>query len=115
MNDDEYLEVLKESVNRAIDCHNPDFILYDAGVDVFEHDRLGSLNISAEGIRQRDRWIMERCICSGIPVLGVIGGGYDKDVNALARRHAIIHEESAYLWRKYKIWSLDEGDVHKQN
>lgn len=103
--DDEYMQTLKESVNIAIEDHDPDFILYDAGVDVYEHDRLGRLNLSEDGIRQRDRWVIERCISSGLPVVGVIGGGYDKDVNALARRHAIIHEESAYLWRKYKMWS----------
>jgi len=44
-------------------------------------------------------------VCAGIPVVGVIGGGYDKDVDALARRHAIVHEEAAYVWRKYKMWS----------
>lgn len=41
---------------------------------------------------------------SGVPVAAVVGGGYDKDVDALARRHAIIHEECAYIWRKYRVW-----------
>jgi len=39
-----------------------------------------------------------------IPVAAVVGGGYDKDVDALARRHAIVHEECAYVWRKHKLW-----------
>jgi len=80
-------------------------VLYDAGVDVYTDDRLGRLRISEDGIRRRDRWIMDRCVGAGIPVVGVIGGGYDKDVDALARRHAIVHEEAAYVWRKYKMWS----------
>jgi len=105
MQDDAYLQVLEDSVNRAIEETDPDFVLYDAGVDVYTDDRLGRLHISEDGIRRRDRWIMDRCVGAGIPIVGVIGGGYDKDVDALARRHAIVHEEAAYVWRKYKMWS----------
>jgi len=105
MQDDEYMQVLEHSLDRALEETDPHFVLYDAGVDVYENDRLGRLNISEDGIRRRDRWIMERCVSTGIPVVGVIGGGYDRDVDALARRHAIVHEEAAYVWRKYKMWS----------
>jgi len=33
----------------------------------------------------------------GVPVCGVIGGGYSNDVPALAERHAILFEEAAAL------------------
>jgi acetoin utilization deacetylase AcuC-like enzyme len=104
MKDDEYMEILETSLDCAIREVDPHFILYDAGVDVYEHDNLGRLKISEEGIRRRDRHVLETCIRFGIPVVGVIGGGYDRDVDALARRHAIVHEEAAALWRKYKLW-----------
>lgn len=102
--DDAYMDALHNSVNRAVDEVQPDLVLYDAGVDVFVEDRLGRLNISEQGIRRRDRWVLEKCVESGIPVAAVVGGGYDKDVDALARRHAIVHEECAYVWRKHKLW-----------
>lgn len=103
--DQEYLIALKKSVNRAIREVLPDLVLYDAGVDVYTHDTLGRLDLTEEnGIRQRDRWILDRCVSSGIPVAAVVGGGYDKDIDALGRRHAIVHEECAYIWRKYKLW-----------
>jgi acetoin utilization deacetylase AcuC-like enzyme len=102
--DDEYLDVLQTSVNHAIATTRPDFVLYDAGVDIYEHDRLGRLHISEDGIRQRDRFVLDRCVAAGIPVAAVVGGGYDRDVDALARRHAIVHEECAYVWRKYSMW-----------
>jgi acetoin utilization deacetylase AcuC-like enzyme len=104
MRDDEYMEILEESVNHAIQEVQPDFVLYDAGVDVYEHDKLGRLKISEEGIRRRDRWVLDRCVSLGIPVAAVVGGGYDKDVDALGRRHAIVHEECAYVWRKHRMW-----------
>ena len=105
--DAEYMEAFTNAVMVAIQNEKPDFILYDAGVDVFIHDKLGRLKITEDGIRKRDRWLLETCVQHEIPVTAVIGGGYDKDVDALARRHAIVHEECAFVWRKYKMWKKD--------
>lgn len=102
--DDEYMKALIDGVNRAIAETSPDFVLYDAGVDVYEGDKLGRLKISFEGMRQRDRWVLNRCVEAKIPVACVIGGGYDKNLEKLVRRHAIVHEESAFIWRKYRMW-----------
>lgn len=107
--DEEYMDILRSSVNEAIAQIDPDFVLYDAGVDIYEHDKLGRLKVSEEGIRQRDRFVLERCVQAEIPVAAVIGGGYDRDVSALARRHAIVHEECAYVWRKYQLWKRARG------
>ena len=104
MHDSNYLQILRDSVNLALSEVQPDLVLYDAGVDIYKGDTLGRLNVSEQGIRQRDRWVLERCVKAGIPVAGVIGGGYDKNVDALARRHAILHEECSFVWRKYKMW-----------
>lgn len=110
-NDEEYLTLLKESVNRAIREVRPDLVLYDAGVDVYEHDTLGKLDLTEEGgIRQRDRWVLDRCVSLGIPVAAVVGGGYDKDIDALGRRHAIVHEECAFVWRKHRLWRRGQQD-----
>ena len=102
--DDEYMMALESNVARAIAEVNPDLILYDAGVDIYEHDKLGRLCVTEDGIRRRDRFVLDHCVSLGIPVAAVVGGGYDKDVDALARRHAIVHEECAYVWRKYQMW-----------
>jgi acetoin utilization deacetylase AcuC-like enzyme len=59
---------------------------------------LGLLNISAAGIRERDRLVLESCVARGIAVATVIGGGYDRDQQALAQRHAIVVEEAAKLF-----------------
>lgn len=102
--DEAYLEILRESVSKAIREVEPDLVLYDAGVDIYKGDRLGRLHVSEDGIRKRDRWVLDYCVTNGIPVAAVVGGGYDKDVFALARRHAFVHEEAAYVWRKHKLW-----------
>lgn len=104
LQDEEYLSILRDNVMRAVEEVNPDLVFYDGGVDVFEDDRLGRLKISKNGIRRRDRWVLDYCASHGVKVAAVVGGGYDKDVQALARRHAIVHEEASYVWRKYRLW-----------
>ena len=96
--DDEYLEIVKEALNKAIESAKPDLVIYDAGVDIYENDPLGLLNVSLEGIRQRDALVIETVRSNNIPVATVIGGGYDKDQAALASRHAIVVEEAARVF-----------------
>ena len=107
MQDDAYLQTLQEALDRALEEVQPDFVLYDAGVDIYEHDKLGRLKITEEGIRKRDNLVLSRCVDLEIPVAGVIGGGYDRDVDALARRHGILHEECSRIWRERKMWKQD--------
>ena len=92
--DDIYLSTVKKTIDKAIELSKPSLIFYDAGVDVYKNDPLGLIDISLEGIRERDRLVLEACRQQGIPVATVIGGGYDNDREALARRHAIVTEEA---------------------
>lgn len=68
----------------------PDLVFFNAGVDVHEGDRLGKLALTDAGIEQRERLVFSHFHQRGIPVCGVIGGGYSRDVRALAKRHAIL-------------------------
>ncbi|WP_136617103.1 MULTISPECIES: histone deacetylase family protein [Mesorhizobium] len=69
-----------------------DIVFYNAGVDVHAEDRLGRLSLSDDGLRARDDMVIRHFRAQGIPVCGVIGGGYSTDVPALAARHAILFE-----------------------
>lgn len=69
-----------------------DIVFYNAGVDVHAEDRLGRLALSDDGLRGRDEMVISHFRALGIPVCGVIGGGYSNDVPALAARHAILFE-----------------------
>lgn len=92
--DDEYLSIVETSLEKAIDISTPDLVIYDAGVDVFEHDPLGLLNISLDGIRERERLVINYVKTKGIPIATVIGGGYDRDQVALAQRHALVVKQA---------------------
>lgn len=92
--DSDYLAIVESTLKQTIAALNPDLVFYDAGVDIYQHDPLGLLNISLDGLRRRDRLVLEYCSGKGIPIATVIGGGYDDDRHALVERHAIVVEES---------------------
>jgi acetoin utilization deacetylase AcuC-like enzyme len=69
-----------------------DIVFYNAGVDPHRDDRLGRLALTDDGLREREKTVIGHFRERGIPVCGVIGGGYSTDVAALAARHAILFE-----------------------
>lgn len=92
--DDDYLGLVESTLQTALKLSQPDLVIYDAGVDIYQHDPLGLLNVSLDGIRQRDAYVIKTVREANIPIATVIGGGYDQDQTALAKRHAIVIEEA---------------------
>lgn len=83
----------------------PCITLYDAGVDVHKNDRLGYLNITDEGIRERDRRVLSTCLDMDSAVATVIGGGYDKNDIRLAHRHSIVSLEAYEMAQRFSLIS----------
>ena len=85
--DDEYLQTVEEAFELAIRYADPDAVIYDAGVDIHIDDDLGHLNISTNGVYQRDCFVFRRCRELALPVVAVIGGGYQRNIDALTNVH----------------------------
>ena len=96
MEDVQYIKLLKFYLNQLND-ENFDYVFYVAGVDIHFNDRLGKLKISDEGIKKRDEIVTENFFSKGIPLCGVLGGGYNKDFNKLVELHSYLHQSSAKL------------------
>ena len=92
-----YLAAVAEHLPELLARVRPDLVFYNAGVDPHRDDKLGRLSLSDAGLAARDRYVLETCRAAGAPVAGVIGGGYGPDIDALARRHSILHREAAKL------------------
>ena len=90
--DDAYLTALLDHLPGILDEFRPDLAIYDAGVDPHRDDRLGKLALTDAGLYRRDRTVIDLCVGRGIPLACVIGGGYDTDVDRLARRHCLLFE-----------------------
>ena len=96
MEDKEYIKLLKFYLNQ-LNEENFDYVFYIAGVDIHYNDRLGKLKISDEGIRERDELVTENFFSKGVPICGVLGGGYNKDFDKLVELHSILHKSCAKL------------------
>ena len=96
MEDKEYIKILKFYLNH-LNQENFDYAFYIAGVDVHFNDRLGKLKVSDEGIRERDELVTENFFSKGIPLCGVLGGGYNKDFKKLVELHSLLHRSCAKL------------------
>lgn len=87
LGDDDYLATLERTLTPLLDAERPDIILYQAGIDPFEGDRLGRLNLTDTGLVRRERLVARLAIERGLPLASTVGGGYGDDVLAIARRH----------------------------
>ncbi|NER18971.1 histone deacetylase family protein [Spongiivirga citrea] len=87
-NDNTYLTILKETLPQLIKEQKPDFIFYLCGVDILDSDKLGTLGMSIEGCKERDRFVFEQCIKNNLPVQCSMGGGYSPTIKTIIEAHA---------------------------
>lgn len=85
--DTEYLERLGEALGLAFEASRPDLVLYLAGSDPFEGDRLGRLALTRAGLRARDVAVYSACESRGVPVAVVMAGGYARPIDASVDIH----------------------------
>jgi len=85
--DDRYLTALAGALPRII-ASDPQLIVYVAGADPFDDDRLGGLALSKAGLVERDRLVIASARTKGIPLVTVLAGGYAIDVRDTVDIHA---------------------------
>jgi acetoin utilization deacetylase AcuC-like enzyme len=74
--DAEYLRRLDDALPRVLHAAQPDLVVYLAGADPHEGDRLGRMKLTFSGLERRDAMVMASCREVGLPVAVVIAGGY---------------------------------------
>jgi acetoin utilization deacetylase AcuC-like enzyme len=77
--DARYLEVLAGALPRVM-ASRPELIVYVAGADPFERDRLGGLRLTRGGLAERDRMVVAAARSAGVPIVMTLAGGYAMDV-----------------------------------
>ncbi len=103
MEDDDYLRTLANYLPDLLSQVKPDLVLYDAGVDPHQSDRLGKLALTDHGIFCREMQVLSTCVSQGYPVACVIGGGYGDDFDALVYRHTLLHRAASDIYRQYRL------------
>jgi acetoin utilization deacetylase AcuC-like enzyme len=85
--DDEYLSWLDNALSSGLrQCH-PDLLCYIAGADPYEHDQLGGLSLTIEGLKKRDQLVFRVAKANNIPVMVTYAGGYAQKVEDTVTIH----------------------------
>lgn len=86
--DAHYLKTLNETLPGLIDSFEPDFIIYQSGVDVLGSDKLGRLAMSISGCKERDKMVFDLAKINAIPIMCCMGGGYSEKLSHIIEAHA---------------------------
>jgi acetoin utilization deacetylase AcuC-like enzyme len=97
--DVEYLDTLQRHLPTVLERSEADIVFYLAGVDVAAGDRYGKLALSEDGIRRRDRTVIESVRARGVPLAIVLAGGYAATRARTAELHAHAFREAAAFER----------------
>ena len=78
--DADYMEALELALGELERRFEPGLVLYLAGADPHEGDRLGRLKLSFDGLEARDRRVMDWAWQRRLPLAFAMGGGYGTDL-----------------------------------
>ena len=92
--DADYLDLLGQHLPAVLDLSGADIAFYLAGVDVTRGDRFGKLALTEEGVRHRDRQVIEAVRTRQIPLVIVLAGGYAPSPARTAELHAHVFREA---------------------
>ncbi len=85
--DAEYLAALAGALPAVLHAARPDLVVYLAGADPHEGDRLGRMRLTFAGLARRDAMVMAACREVGIPVTVVVAGGYGRRIEDTVAVH----------------------------
>ncbi len=94
-----YLEALASGLCQLERLFSPDLIIYLAGADPFGGDRLGRLDLTMDGLLQRDQIVFEWAKLRHLPIAIAMAGGYGRDITQTVAIHAqTIQKAITYQW-----------------
>ncbi|MCE2871665.1 MAG: histone deacetylase [Oxalobacteraceae bacterium] len=95
--DQEYLKQLDYALEQMFNRFNPQLLIFLAGADPYEGDRLGRLNLTIEGMAARDTRVMQVAKERGLAVAIAMAGGYGRSIEDTVA----IHQQTISIAAKY--------------
>lgn len=86
--DDTYLTALQAALGVVFARGRPDLVIYLAGADPYEDDRLGRLKLTKRGLLERDTLVFEKARKRGLPIAIAMAGGYARQIDDTVEIHA---------------------------
>ncbi|MCX7975043.1 MAG: histone deacetylase [Candidatus Aminicenantes bacterium] len=104
--DEEYLVALRANFPRLYLQFKPQLVFYLAGADPYEKDQLGSLKLTKEGLKERDKIVIGEARRLDIPVVILLAGGYAFDINDTVLIHLNTIKMAQAIERRKKLSSF---------
>lgn len=99
--DADYLMALELALETLANRCDPGLVIYLAGSDPFEGDRLGRLKLSACGLEARDRRVFDWCHARRIPLAFVMAGGYGVRIEDTVQIQVATYRVALDYWRRW--------------
>jgi acetoin utilization deacetylase AcuC-like enzyme len=91
--DSRFLRELEHALP-AVMASDPQCVFYLAGADPYEDDQLGGLRLTRDGLRQRDRMVIQTATAARVPLVITLAGGYARHVEDTVAIHVATIEEA---------------------
>jgi len=100
--DADYLSALEQALDELERRFAPGLIVYLAGADPFERDRLGRLKLSFDGLEARDRRVFDFAWQRRIPLAFAMAGGYANDIAETVQVQLGTFRVALDYWRRWQ-------------
>ena len=100
--DVDYLGALEGALFELDHQFNPGLVIYLAGADPHEGDRLGRLKLSFDGLLSRDRRVFDWCFERSIPIAFAMAGGYGKRLEDSVQVQVNTFGVALEYWRRWQ-------------
>ena len=94
-----YLDQLHTALAQIDQQFKTDLVIYLAGADPYEGDRLGRLGLTKAGLKERDQRLLQWCGARHLPVAMCMGGGYAPNPQDIVDIHAASVGALLDYWR----------------
>ena len=101
-NDAYYLQALEHALDDIDRRFQPGLVIYLAGADPFEGDRLGRLSLSFDGLEARDRRVFDWAWQRRIPLAMAMAGGYGVDIDETVQVQMNTYRVALAYWEKWQ-------------
>ena len=100
--DGEYLQALQSALAQLERRFAPGLVIYLAGADPHEGDRLGRLELSFGGLQARDRRVFEWAWQRRLPVAMCMAGGYGARIEDTVQVQVNTFAIASEYWRRWQ-------------
>ena len=93
------LEQALDELDRRV---QPELVIYLAGADPHEGDRLGRLKLTWDGLEARDRRVFDWCWQRRVPMAFAMAGGYGQRIEDTVQAQVNTYRVALEYWQRWQ-------------